>query len=217
MCRFVNRKTEIYTPPAMPNDEPVTPEIIVTPLGVSRFGTCCNRENVGGGGGQCPQIIRAWQLGNDPTPLGGQPDSVHLAYHAPVGGGQCPRIMACLTAGQLSNTPGWSARFVTFPDGANVGGGALDAPLSSDFWVVGLIGRVPKQVRCSFLVSAQETNQRKRLGGGADRKVFRSCGYTPAYAPNLEPPSPQTPSRPPSKDWLWSISKSVPISSQEGF
>ena len=56
-----------------------------------------------------------------------------------------------------------------------------------------------------FLYSDKKSTKRNRLGGGADRKVFRNCGGCPTYAPNLEPPSPQTLSRPPSKDRLWSI------------
>ena len=52
-----------------------------------------------------------------------------------------------------------------------------------------------------FLYSDKKSTKRNRLGGGADRKVFRYCGGYLAYAPNLEPPSPQTPSRPPSRRW----------------
>ena len=48
-----------------------------------------------------------------------------------------------------------------------------------------------------FLCSDKKSTKRNRLGGGADRKVFRYCGGCETYAPNLEPPSPQTPSRRP--------------------
>ena len=49
---------------------------------------------------------------------------------------------------------------------------------------------------CSFLVSAQETNQRRRLGEALTAKSFVTVKTIRHLQPDFEPPSPRPPSGP---------------------
>ena len=49
---------------------------------------------------------------------------------------------------------------------------------------------------CSFLVSAQETNQRRRLGEALTANPFDTANITQHLQPDFEPPSPRPPSGP---------------------
>ena len=84
-------------------------------------------------------------------------------------------------------------RFGTFSDGANVGGGAFDAPLLTVFERLDRSEKYRKGAGVTFLCSNKKVTKEIAIGEVADREAYRGCVCSPPLLPRLRAALPYVP------------------------